>query len=156
MTDEWVTVKTFELEGRFSITAPEGWENSHAEDVLLLLVNPSVEGSGIFIDYTAVDWSGLDLKERLGKANEDFLNGSIIPVSSQEGRVVKDITSVVVGGDEAITIRTFVTFENADVWVIQLALPVEKQLVFIVHWNGPGQIVKELISPIFDSFEIGG
>ena len=64
MTNEWVTVKTFELEGRFSITAPEGWENSHAEDVLLLLVNPSVEGSGIFIDYTAVDWSGLDMKDR--------------------------------------------------------------------------------------------
>jgi hypothetical protein len=96
------------------------------------------------------------MKERLGKANEDFLNDSIIPVSSQEGRVVKDIASVVVGNNEAITIRTFVTFENADVWVIQLALWIEMQLVFIVHWNGPGRIAKELISPIFDSFEIDG
>ena len=152
MTNEWATVKKFELEDRFSIAAPEGWENSHDEEVLLLLINPSVEGSGIFVDFTHVDWSGVDVKNRLVEASETFLNKSIVP---NEQRALKDVVSITFGNDKAHSIRTFATFERAYVWLVQFVFWVDRQFLFILHWNGPGRLAKKVISPVFDSFEIG-
>jgi hypothetical protein len=119
--------------------------------VLLLITNSSVEGSGIFIDFANVGWRGIGAKKRLLGTSESFLNESVIP---NEHRGVEDIVSMTFGNDEAHSIRTFATFEGAHVWVIQLVFWVERQLIFILHWNGPDRLVKNVIGPIFDSFRI--
>lgn len=153
MAKESTTHKTFEVEGRFSITVPIGWENSRCEDVLLLLINPSIDGSGVFVDFTEVDWSTRGAKKRLVEAGESFLNDAIIP---NEHRAPVDVVSMTFGNDEAHSIRTFAAFEGAHVWVVQFSFCVESRIVFILHWNGPESLAKSTICPIFDSFEIAG
>ena len=91
--------------------------------------------------------------KRLVEVSETFLNESIVP---NEPRAFEDVVSITFGNGEVHSIRTFATFKGDYVWVVQFMFWVERQLLFILHWNGPRRIVKKAISPVFDSFEIGG
>jgi len=146
-----ITVTEFAVPGRFLLTAPEGWYNSHDPDVFLLLLNDSLPGSGIFVDYKQVSWPVGEEEQRLAAVSEQFLNDSVIPNSGGE---CQDAASVSWGDAESSSFRTFVTISRGQTWVFQFVIHVPGKALYLLHWNGDSSLVKSHICPIFDTFSM--
>lgn len=139
----------FQADGLFSIAAPQGWCNARDPDVPLLLADESLDGSGIFIDFKTVDWPQDEAKERLIEASETFFNDSVLKVETRE---FVDLKSLVWGDDECECIRTWAFFSAGYTWLIQFVHWPTRNILYILHWNGPTQIAEELIHNILDTF----
>lgn len=141
----------FQADGLFSITAPDGWRNANDPDVPLLLAAESAEGSGIFIDFKSVDWTASNVKAQLVEASESFFNDSVVAVESRD---LEDMKSLAWGSTQYDSIRTWARFKGAYTWLIQFVYWRRRQLLFILHWNGPTPVAAETVNAILDTFKL--
>lgn len=148
--DERTGDTIFQANGLFSIAAPHGWVNALDPDVPLLLADESCEGSGIFIDFKIVHWPS-ESETRLVEASETFFNDSVLKVDTRE---FVDLKSVVWGDGECECIRTWAMFSGDYTWLVQFVHWPTRQILYILHWNGPSQIAEELINNILDTFKL--
>ena len=137
-----------ELKGYFRLTAPASWKSGDEEGTMLFLESPDERCSGIFVG----GWSPAVTEETeiiLMEATKSFINNGIIEAENQDVQSAE--TETMARGDLLIA-RTIVELGDCDVWLIDFVFDEKTRRLFLLHANGPRDLILKVVAASFDTF----